>query len=383
MFRKQVSPRTVLIATVIILSVVQFTYWRLLVFEPPGPPFQGGGGGGAFPESVPFVAGLTEVTVETLTGDEPGYLDGHLWEARFAGPSALAFDPEGNLLVADSRNHRIRKVALQGRVTTLAGGAEPNGPGGRSEGPASSAGFRYPSGIAVGADGALYISDTGNHRICRLSGGNVATFAGGTPGRADGAGGGARFLHPGPLTVGPDGALWVADAGNGIIRRVELSGAVSTPADVPPAVTCALGALRKETPPARLDSVADFYLERRGPGVLLPASGGAAESAWALFGDTQQHLILGRQGDAAPIVVAGRCTEGSSGPTTTDEDGSRAGFAFPCSVVRGPDYRVYVADYESNRIRRLTVPEWLLGASDPSSPDDRRPFDEWRSRRRR
>jgi hypothetical protein len=381
MFRKQVSPRTVLIATVIILGIVQFAYWRLLVFQPEGDPPDPPGPMAGGPQTVPFAAGLTEVTVETLTGDGPGYLDGHLWEARFAGPSALAFDPEGNLLVADSRNHRIRQVTPQGRVTTLAGGAEPNGPGDRSEGPASSAGFRYPSGIAVGADGALYISDTGNHRICRLSGGNVATFAGGTPGRADGAGGGARFLHPGPLTVGPDGALWVADAGNGIIRRVESSGAVSTPADVPPAVSVALGALRKETPPARLDTGEVFFLERRGPGVLLAAAGSDTAAAWALFGDTQQHVILGRQGDAAPIIVAGRCTEGSSGPTTTDEDGSRAGFAFPCSVVRGPDHRVYVADYESNRIRRLTVPEWLLGASGPSSPDNRRPFEEWRSRR--
>src|SRR5207248_10089464 len=105
---------------------------------------------------------------------------------EFAGPNALALGRDGSLYVADSRNHRIRRVTREGVVSTVAGGSEPGGPGGMSEGPAPGALFRYPSGVALASDGTLYVADTGNHRICRVRDGFVRTVAGGTAGRADG-----------------------------------------------------------------------------------------------------------------------------------------------------------------------------------------------------
>ena len=129
MFRKQVNPKTAAIATLLILASIQFVYWRLLVYRPPALAPAGGGGGGGGPQ-VPSIMGLQDVQVETLTGGTPGYRDGGAWEAQFSGPNALALQRDGNLIVTDSRNHRIRQVTPSGRATTLAGGGQAGGPGG-------------------------------------------------------------------------------------------------------------------------------------------------------------------------------------------------------------------------------------------------------------
>src|SRR5438270_761957 len=120
MLRRQISPRTAAIATLVILAIIQLVYWRLLVYQPPpnGPGQQGPGGSGAIP---PMALGREDVTVETFAGSAPGYADGPGWQARFAGPNALAFAPDGSLLVTDSRNHRLRKVSPVGVVSTVAG----------------------------------------------------------------------------------------------------------------------------------------------------------------------------------------------------------------------------------------------------------------------
>jgi DNA-binding beta-propeller fold protein YncE len=109
--------------------------------------------------------------VTTLAGaPEPGYADGQGAAARFNFPVGVAVDAEGNLYVADTANHRIRKITPDGKVTTLAGSGEP----GDADGPAGEAQFRAPEGVAVGADGGdrggrfVIVADTGNHRICKI-----------------------------------------------------------------------------------------------------------------------------------------------------------------------------------------------------------------------
>ena len=104
-----------------------------------------------------------EGIVITVAGSgEPGYRDGLRDGAAFSWPTGVAVDPEGNLIVADSRNHRIRKVLLpQGRVQTLAG----DGQRGFVDGPGTSARFDFPTGIGFDATGNIYIADSGNHRI--------------------------------------------------------------------------------------------------------------------------------------------------------------------------------------------------------------------------
>src|SRR5579872_34187 len=134
MFRKQVNPRTAAIATLVVLASIQLVYWRLLVYRPPENGRTGGGGGPMAPP--PEIAqGRADVLVELFAGNGPGYRDGPAWQAQFSGPAGITAAADGNFLVADSRNHRIRLLNRFGHVTTLAGGGDPGGPGGRSDGP--------------------------------------------------------------------------------------------------------------------------------------------------------------------------------------------------------------------------------------------------------
>jgi hypothetical protein len=145
--------------------------------------------------------------------------------ARFRHPAGLAADSRGNLYVADTENHCIRRVAADGTVTTLAG----NGAPGFANGAGPQARFLRPAHLALGF-GQLYVADTGNHRIRRLSlDGVAATVAGdGVAGYADGPNAAARFHSPSGLAIDAFGHLSVADAGNHRIRRVTLDGMVTT-----------------------------------------------------------------------------------------------------------------------------------------------------------
>lgn len=165
-------------------------------------------------------------TVATFAGGKEGFQDGVGAAAAFHTPSALAFDHEGNLYVADTGNHAIRKIAKDGSVTTLAGDGTP----GDQDGIGRAARFRGPVGIAVDDLGAVYVADTYNDRIRRIGrDGSVTTIAGsGKPGNADGIGSAAGFDTPSALAVGTDGTLYVADTGNNAIRRIGADGSVTT-----------------------------------------------------------------------------------------------------------------------------------------------------------
>jgi hypothetical protein len=379
MFRKQVSPKVAAIGFVLILAGIQFAYWRALVYRPPNPPPNPMGSGGGM-RLIPYATGFEEVRVETVSGDSPGFQDGKAWEARFCGPNALAAGPEGVLWVCDSRNHRIRRIQ-RGEVTTVAGGGEPGGPGGGGEGPAGEARFRYPSGVAAEPDGTLYVADTGNHRLCVVREGRVSTLAGaeGAPGRADGAGPAARFRFPAALWLDGEGGLWVADIGNGVLRRVAVRGAgrgsVTTPATPPAAARSALGELRPErdritilAPPEGrgVPGPTQFKLGYRAPG-------SAVVGQWRLYPDPEYHTIMAGAPGTPALLVAGRRLEGLSSSGNTDGEGSRSTFSGPCATVLGSDGAVYVAEYEGSRIRRLRLPAWLLAGAAEPPPPPRRP----------
>lgn len=139
--------------------------------------------------------------------------------ARFLNPSGIAVDANGNLYVTDTANHTIRKITSGGVVTTLAGSP---GSAGTADGAGSQARFSEPTGIAVDAAGNVYVADTGNHAIRKISpGGTVSTIAGakGTSGSADGTGTAALFNEPHGITVDASGSLYIADTGNNTIRR--------------------------------------------------------------------------------------------------------------------------------------------------------------------
>ena len=140
----------------------------------------------------------------------------------------MAVDGSGNVYVADTNNHTIRKITSAGVVTTLAGTA---GTSGSTNATGTAATFNRPRGVAVDGSGNIYVADTDNHIIRKItSGGVVTTFAGtaGNPGSTDGSGAAARFNYPNGLAVDVNGDVYVADTGNHTVRRITSDGVVST-----------------------------------------------------------------------------------------------------------------------------------------------------------
>jgi sugar lactone lactonase YvrE len=152
--------------------------------------------------------------------------------AGFNHPNGIAVDCLGNLYIADSGNHTIRKMTPEGVVTVLAGAT---GLAGASDGQGAGARFNSPFGVAVDLDGNIYVTDQGNSSLRKIApDGTVTTIAGlpGNPGDADGPGAVARFSFPAGLAIDNAGNLYVADRNNSTIRKVDPFGGVSTLAGV-------------------------------------------------------------------------------------------------------------------------------------------------------
>jgi serine/threonine protein kinase, bacterial len=178
--------------------------------------------------------------VTTLAGraGELASTDGALAVARFTSPQGIAVDGAGNVYVAEEGNdiveqanfpHRIRKIGVDGLVTTLAG--SPTGRSGSTDGVGTNALFRTPRGLVTDSAGNVYVADSGNHTIRKISPqGAVSTLAGsaGEAGSADGAGASARFNQPWALAIDGSGNLYVTDRGNHTVRKVSPQGVVST-----------------------------------------------------------------------------------------------------------------------------------------------------------
>lgn len=152
--------------------------------------------------------------------------------ASLINPHAVALDAAGNLYIADNGNYRIREVTTDGPIHTVAG----NGPTGLPQdgGPATASGLCQPFGLSVAASGALYIADTCDQRIRKVTpDGKIATVVGnGTAGfLGDGGAATAAALNtPWSVAVDPGGNIYVADQGNSRIRKVSADGAIATTA---------------------------------------------------------------------------------------------------------------------------------------------------------
>lgn len=183
--------------------------------------------------------------VTTLAGQagDCASADGNTALARFCNPQGLVLDRSGNLFVADTRNHTIRKIDAAGNVTTIAGRP---GVCGSADGPGTAAAFCEPRDIAADGWGNLYIADTANSTVRMINPkGEVTTLAGlpGQCGQANGASTAARFCSPGGITSDFDGILYVADTGNSTVRVINLDNVVSTVAGVPQQPGVVLGPL--------------------------------------------------------------------------------------------------------------------------------------------
>ncbi|MBI5689797.1 MAG: immunoglobulin domain-containing protein [Verrucomicrobia bacterium] len=288
---------------------------------------------GAIPSSTVTLTLVVGTTISTYAGlaQVPGSLDGAVAVARFNGPSNIALDAAGNLYIADSSNHVIRKISTSGAVTTLAGLAGVNG---SADGTGGAARFNAPAGVAVTSLGTVYVADTYNHTIRMVTpDGVVTTIAGlaGSTGSADGTGNAARFLYPYGIVVDAAGTATVADTFNHTIRKVTSGGVVTTFAGTAGA---------RGTANANGTSARFAY-----PFALAQDSGGNLYVA-----DSFNHAI--RKIDLAANVTAMAGNPGIAG--STDGLGTSGLFNQPSGIAVDSSGNVYVADTYSNTIRKVT-----------------------------
>ena len=220
--------------------------------------------------------------VSTLAGasGEAGSQDGTDGGARFNHPDGVTVDSAGNIYVTDNGNATIRKITSAGVVTTLAGTA---GVRGSADATGSAASFGSPTGIAVDTAGNLYVADTSNDTIRKItSGGAVSTLAGtaATPGNADGTGNAARFNLPRGVTVDPTGNVYIADTANATIRKITPAGVVTTMAGTAGVTGTAdgLGASARFNQPygVSVDATGNVYVADTGNDTIRAVTPGGA-----------------------------------------------------------------------------------------------------------
>jgi hypothetical protein len=261
----------------------------------------------------------------------PGSLDETGAAASFNFPSGVAADGAGNVYVADSGNNTIRKITPTGVVSTLAGSA---GTSGSADGTGGAARFSFPFSVAADISGNVYVADNENDIIRKITpSGVVTTFAGmaGTTGSTDGTGAAARFN--GPLGVATDSAgnVYVADSFNETIRKITPAGVVTTLAG-----TAGMAGSTDGTGPAARFAVA-WGLAADGVGNVYVA-------------DTGNDTI--RKITAAGVVTTVAGMAGMQG--SVDGMGTAARFNSPFSVACDSAGNVYVADGDNDSIRKMT-----------------------------
>ncbi len=270
-------------------------------------------------------------TFRALAGVSPGNVDGSGSSARFNRVEAVALGPDGNLYLADTFNHTIRKMTPQGTVTTFAGSP---GDRGSTDGTGAAARFYLPSGIAVGPDGFVYVADSANNALRKISPAGVVSTLAGSPGNFgtfDGPGSTALFDFPAGLAVDESGMIFVADSYNHTIRRVTPGGEVSTVAGLAGTngSSDGTGATARFSSPAGLqvDGSGNIYVADQSNYTIRKITPGGVVSTFA----------------------------GSAGVYgSNDGVGSAATFATVSGLAFDGIGNLYVADEGNSRIRKIT-----------------------------
>ena len=275
--------------------------------------------------------------VSTVAGSTAGFADGTGAAARFDTPSGIAVGPDGAIYVADTGNNAIRRVTIAGVVSTVAGGRA----AGYRDGIVLDAEFNGPVGVAVDPAGRIIVADTYNDRIRAIDAhGSVTTIAGsGQQGQLDGPALEAQFDTPCGVAVDRAGNIFVADSGNGVLRRIDAAGNVSTVDPLPPG------------------------------GFLLRPLGVAVDADGVLYATDDRGRIV--------EVVPGRGTRivAGSSPGFANGLGEGARLRGPAALAIAGTGRLVVTDPRNALIRRVAAVSHA-GFQPPSPPALQPRFDE-------
>jgi serine/threonine-protein kinase len=266
--------------------------------------------------------------VSTLAGSTYGYVDGAGATARFGNVVGICVDGNGNTYVGDLTNNCIRKITPGGTVSTLAGTTT----AGTANGNGATARFSWPSMLVMGKDNHIYVADRANVRIRKVSlSGDVTTFAGGpVAGTADGTGGNAQFNGPAGIATDAAGNLYVSDINSNNIRKITTAAAVTTLAGLNPAgFVNGTGLAAKFNWPY---------------GMAVDASNNV------YIADASNHCI--RKITPGGIVST---FAGSGAAGYTNGVGTAAAFDSPSGVAFDAAGNLLVADQGNNRIRVIAI----------------------------
>ncbi|TYB79952.1 hypothetical protein ES674_08525 [Bizionia myxarmorum] len=319
---------------------------------------------------------ISEFQVSTFAGSTNGFADGTGIDAQFDSPRGITIDNAGNFYIADTENHKIRKINPNGTVSTIAGSIE-----GDADGTGTNAQFNAPEGIAIDSQGNLYIADRDNNKIRKITpNGAVTTLAGNTAGYADGTGADAQFYGPTGITVDNQDNLYVADNRNNKIRKVTQNGMVSTVAGSNPGDTDGTGTNAQFYGPQEItaDSQGNLYIADSGNHKIrkINSSGEVTTIAGSIEGnadgtgiDAQFYIPIGITLDSQgnlyiadsynhrirKITPSGLVsTIAGSSPGYTDGIGASAQFYFPLKIIIDNQDNLYVSDRNNNKIRKIT-----------------------------
>jgi hypothetical protein len=276
-------------------------------------------------------------------------------KALLNAPHDIAFDAEGNLLVADTFNHRIRRIDRQGFITTIAGSGDAPYTGYGSAAPKDT--LNNPQGVAVDRAGNILIADTYNRVVRRLNRDGTMTVVAGSVAGLSGDGGlaiEAQLNLPMAVTVGPDDSVYVSDAANSRIRRI--------------------------TADAKIQTVTGFGVGEGIGGAGFAGDGGPAQKA-KLFSpadvksDTAGNLYISDSGNNRVRVIRGGVitTIAGTGRAGFGGDGKEAGASelnTPQKLAVAKDGSVFVADRANHRVRKINPRGFIMTVAGEGAPTE-------------